>query len=140
MAYLKTILTYHLPSEAEVDKSLLESHGLTVNLLNNNESRNELGAPFHIQLQVMADRADEAVGILKQFNPQRFGSAENVKKIERELAGNAGWILAAAAGSGILTYFILPAWMEENRVMPSLLAGVICGPLIWAASGLFKRK
>ena len=27
MGYLKTVLTYHLPSEAEVDKSLLESHG-----------------------------------------------------------------------------------------------------------------
>jgi hypothetical protein len=25
MSYLKTILTYHMPSEAEVDKSLLEA-------------------------------------------------------------------------------------------------------------------
>jgi hypothetical protein len=27
MSYLKTILTYNLPSEAEVDRAFLESHG-----------------------------------------------------------------------------------------------------------------
>src|SRR3954467_12804144 len=85
VAYLKTILTYHLPSEAEVDKSLLESHGITVNLLNNNESRNELGAPFHIQLQVPGDEVEQAVAVIREFNPQRFGSTENVRQIEREL-------------------------------------------------------
>jgi hypothetical protein len=31
-----------MPPEAEVDKSLLESHGITVNLLNANVTRNEL--------------------------------------------------------------------------------------------------
>jgi predicted phage gp36 major capsid-like protein len=106
MAYLKTILTYHLPSEAEIDKSLLESHGITVNLLNNNEARNELGAPFHIQLQVPGEEAEEAVRVLKEFNPQRFGSAENVRKIERELGGMLIKALGVAAVAGLVFYFL----------------------------------
>jgi hypothetical protein len=106
MAYLKTILTYHMPSEAEVDKSLLESHGLTVNLLNNNEARNEIGAPFHIQLQVPGEEVDEAVRVLKEFNPQRFGSVENVRKIEKELGGLLVKAVAVAAVVGAVVYFL----------------------------------
>ena len=106
MAYLKTVLTYHMPSEAEVDKSLLESHGLTVNLLNNNEARNELGAPFHIQLQVPGEQADEAVRILKEFNPQRFGSAENVRKIEKELGGMLVKAVVVLAVVRVVVYFL----------------------------------
>ncbi len=40
MAYLRTVLSYQLPSEAELDKSSLESHGLTVYLMNNQTTRN----------------------------------------------------------------------------------------------------
>src|SRR5947208_3411381 len=105
MSYLKTILTYHLPSEAEIDKSLLESHGLTVNLLNNNEARNELGAPFHIQLQVPGEEVDEAVRVLKEFNPQRFGSVENVRQIEKELGALLLKGLGVVAVAGTVIYF-----------------------------------
>ncbi len=52
MAYLRTVLSYQLPSEAELDKSFLESHGITVYLMNNQTTRNELGPLFWIQLQV----------------------------------------------------------------------------------------
>lgn len=101
MAYLKAILTYHLPSEREIDKSLLESHGLTVNLLNNNEARNELGAPFQIQLQVPDENVAEAVALIREFNPPRFGSVEKVREIEREpgnaVIKNGGILLAIAA-------------------------------------------
>jgi hypothetical protein len=42
MSYLRTVVTYHQPSEAEVDKAYLESHGHNVCLLNANTARNEL--------------------------------------------------------------------------------------------------
>src|SRR6185503_15736665 len=74
MSYLKSILTYHIPSEADVDKSMLESHGITVNLLNANVARAEFGAPFHIRLQVPDEQVEEAVGILRELRPERFGS------------------------------------------------------------------
>ena len=60
MAYLKTLLTYNMPSEAEVDKAFLESRGIAVCLLNANTSRNELGAPFYVQLQVNAEDLERA--------------------------------------------------------------------------------
>ena len=78
MAYLKTVLTYNQPSEAEVDKAFLESHGLTVCLLNANTSRNELGAPFYIQLQVADEEYERARRLIQEANPQRFGSADRV--------------------------------------------------------------
>ena len=52
MPFLATILTYSAPSEAEVDKSLLEANGFTVNLLNAEVTRMQLGPGFNIQLQV----------------------------------------------------------------------------------------
>ncbi len=93
MAYLKTILTYHLPSQAEVDRSLLESYGITVNLLNAHTTRNELGTPFYIQLQVPDEEVDGAVAIIRRFQPERFGSPEKVRQIERELRGLWVWIV-----------------------------------------------
>src|SRR3954467_13627681 len=95
-----------MPSEAEVDKSLLESHGLTVNLLNNNEARNEIGAPFHIQLQVPGEEVDEAVRVLKEFNPQRFGSIENVRQIEKELGALLVKGVGVVAVVGAILYFL----------------------------------
>lgn len=106
MGYLKTVLTYHLPSEAEIDKSLLESHGLTVNLLNNNEARNELGAPFHIQLQVPDQEVDQAVALIREFNPQRFGSVENVRRIEREIGRALLWYGSEVVIVGLAAYFL----------------------------------
>lgn len=140
MSYLKTILTYHMPSEAEVDKSLLESHGFTVNLLNANMTRNEIGAPFHIQLQVPGEEAEEAVAILKQFNPQRFGSAENVRQIERELGRNLVWILALSTLAGLGVYFATPNSEPSDRITSALLGGLLIGPLLCAILGVFKRK
>src|SRR5215213_2980624 len=103
MSYLRTVITYHQPSEAEVDKAFLESHGLSVCLLNANTSRNELGAPFYIQLQVPDGEYATAVSILKEANPQRFGSAERVAEIERSIVQALLWFavpaaVAAAAG------------------------------------------
>ena len=83
--YLKTILTYNIPSEAEVDKAFLESHGIAVCLLNANTSRNELGAPFYVRLQVMEGDVEAACGLIRQVNPQRFGSRQRVDEIDRQI-------------------------------------------------------
>jgi type IV secretory pathway VirB2 component (pilin) len=140
MSYPKTILTYHLPSEAEVDKSLLESHGITVNLLNAHTTRNELGSPFHIRLQVPAEQVDEAVAIIRQFNPQRFGSAENVKQIERELIrtllGAVAWVCAAIA----VVYVLTPEGGPEPRWASALTSGFGLGILAYAAFAFLRRK
>lgn len=140
MSYLKTILTYHLPSEAEVDKSLLESHGIIVNLLNAHTTRNELGAPFHIRLQVPDDQVDEAVSIIRQFNPQRFGSVENVRQIERELIrtllGAVVWVVAAI----VLVYALSPLIGPEPRWVDALVSGSGLGIFAYAVFALLRRK
>jgi hypothetical protein len=83
--YLRTILTYNIPSEAEVDKAFLESNGIAACLLNANTSRNELGAPFYVRLQVMEGDVATACRLIGQVNPKRFGSKERVDEIDQQI-------------------------------------------------------
>src|SRR4051812_14872346 len=108
MGYLKTVLTYHQPSEAEVDKAFLESHGLNVCLLNGNTARNELGAPFFIQLQVAEEDHANAVAILREANPGRFGSVERVNEIDRGIKRSVGLFLVGAIIGAVGSYFLTP--------------------------------
>ncbi len=142
MGYLKTVLTYNLPSEAEVDKAFLESRGITVCLLNANTSRNELGAPFFVQLQVMEEDAENARNLIKQMNPQRFGSSERVGEIDRQIKRAIARFVMIAVPVGVVVglgaYYLIsnPArtqavyfrrhWvMVDYRLELSLLAGVV---------------
>ena len=123
MNYLKSILTYHIPSEADIDKSMLESHGITVNLMNANVSRAELGAPFHIQLQVPGDQVAEAISILRELRPERFGSPEAVKEIEAGIRrGFIHFSLAALVCTAILFLFVI----DEPSLAQRLVLFVDC--------------
>jgi len=141
MGYLKTILTYNLPSEAEVDKAFLESRGINACLLNANTSRNELGAPFFVRLQVMEEDAENACNLIREANPRRFGSNERVNEIDRQVkrAFARFALVAVPAGvvAGLAVYFLaaVPAhpgalYVRRSRMVPdfrvelSLLAGV----------------
>lgn len=109
MAYLKTVLTYNIPSEAEVDKAFLESHDLIVCLLNANTSRNELGAPFYIQLQVADEEYERAVALLREANPARFGSPARVAELDRAIKRTVGLFLLGAVPAAILALWLTPA-------------------------------
>lgn len=117
MSYLETVLTYGRPSNAKVDKAFLESHGITVFLLNANTARSELGAPYFIRLQVMAEDRERATEILRQANPSRFGSATRVEGIDRQIRRSVSWFLLAALPAGFLAYWRLPEpeWKEQIR-------------------------
>jgi hypothetical protein len=141
MAYLRTILTYQLPSEAELDKSFLESHGLTVYLMNNQTTRNELGPLFWIQLQVPDDEWASANQILREARPERFGSVERVNEIDRQIKRGALCALMGGAILGVLAYFILPmVWPGEasnwvSREQSIVLAGFIGAVAGWRLNG-----
>src|SRR5216684_1469594 len=107
MAYLRTVLSYQLPSEAELDKSFLESHGLTVYLMNNQTTRNELGPLFWIQLQVPGDEWLSASQILREARPERFGSVERVNEIDRVIKRGAFSALVGGVVLGGLAYFLM---------------------------------
>lgn len=133
MGYLKTVITYNQPSEAEVDKAFLESYGLTVCLLNANTSRNELGAPFYIQLQVVDEEYQHAVELLREANPQRFGSTARVAEIERAIFTAIGRFLCAAIPVGMIVYFVVPKPDQQYgssfdwRFIAALAAAVLAG-------------
>lgn len=118
MSYLETVLTYDRPSEAEVDKAFLESHGITVFLLNANTARNELGAPFFIRLQVMTEERERAVEILRAANPARFGSPANVAEIDAQIKRAVVWFLCGAIPAGFAVYWLLPepVWKDQMRL------------------------
>jgi len=107
MSYQKTLLTYRVPGEAEVDKSLLESHGIAVNLLNDRSPPSDLVFPFAIELQVAEERYAEAFAILKEFNPERFGSAERVMQLEKALWAGVRRFSAGGVVSAVLAWFII---------------------------------
>jgi hypothetical protein len=141
MSYLRTVVTYHQPSEAEVDKAFLESHGIAVCLLNANTSRNELGAPFYIQLQVPEIDYDRAVAVLKEANPQRFGSAERVAEIEKSIKRALLRFILPALIFGIVIFFFVPAPIHlyelDLRPRAAVLGGIIAGML---SVFLIKKK
>jgi hypothetical protein len=137
MAYLRTVLSYQLPSEAELDKSFLESHGLTVYLMNNQTTRNELGPLFWIQLQVPDDEWPSANQILRETRPERFGSVERVNAIDRQIKRGVVCAFIGGAILGALAYFLAPmvwpgeaaySWMpQEKSVLIAFLAGAVAG-------------
>jgi hypothetical protein len=154
--YLRTILTYNLPSEAEVDKAFLESNGIAACLLNANTSRNELGAPFFIRLQVMENDVENACSLIRQANPSRFGSSERVREIEgeirRALIRFSCLALPLGIAAGAAAYLVaggLPAaqplslhhfWVRPNvRVDLSLLVGLGVSVAVAAASGRTRK-
>jgi hypothetical protein len=141
MAYLRTVLSYQLPSEAELDKSFLESHGLTVYLMNNQTTRNELGPLFWIQLQVPDDDWLSANQILREARPERFGSVERVNEIDRVIKRGTVRALMGSAVLGGLAYFVLPAiwpgevsnWaLREQSIVLACFIGAVAG---WRWSG-----
>lgn len=150
--YLKTILTYSRPSEAEVDKAFLESHGIAVCLLNANTSRNELGAPFFVRLQVMEGDVRRACRLIGEVNPSRFGSSERVSEIDREIKRSIAWFLLIALpigiGMGFVVYLLSagmaapgPMDVKRNWVTPdvrlelSVAAGLAASVLAAAWNG-----
>ncbi|MGH7997754.1 MAG: hypothetical protein ACREFX_15525 [Opitutaceae bacterium] len=146
MGYLKTIVTYDSPSEAEVDKTFLESHGFSVCLLNANTARNELGPAFWIRLQVNEEQFDAASRVLREANPQRFGSAQRVAEIDREVRRMTLVFLIAALAAGIVAYLLLPrpppsepgGLARDWRPAGAVLAGVLAG--VASAAVLAKRR
>jgi hypothetical protein len=136
MAYLRTVLSYQLPSEAELDKSFLESHGLTVYLMNNQTTRNELGPLFWIQLQVPDDDWLSANQILREARPDRFGSVERVKEIDRVIKRGAVSALIGAAVMGGLAYFALPViWPGEASDLARWEQSIALACFIGAVAG-----
>ncbi|HTB81416.1 MAG TPA: hypothetical protein VK717_11075 [Opitutaceae bacterium] len=142
MAYFQTVLTYQLPSEAELDKSYLEAQGITVYLMNNQTTRNELGPAFWIQLQVAEEDWSSATRILREARPDRFGSAERVNEIDRVLKRGAIHALVGAMILGVIAYFVVSktnpsetssyweAW--EQPVLVAALVGAVAG---WRLGG-----
>src|SRR5579859_6381889 len=95
MAYFRTVLTYQLPSEAELDKSFLEAQGITVYLVSNLNT-GELGPAFWVRLQVAEADWPSATQILHEARPERFGSATRVDELDRVIKRGA---VSAFAGA-----------------------------------------
>ena len=142
MAYLRTVLSYQVPSEAELDKSFLESHGLTVYLMNNQTTRNELGPLFWIQLQVPDEEWLSANQILREARPERFGSVERVNEIDRQIKRGVLGAVMVGAILGALAYFLVPTvWLGEMpREQLALLAGAAGAVAGWRLSGKFPGR
>jgi hypothetical protein len=123
MGYLKTVLTYDRTSEAEVDKSYLESQGISVYLMNGNTTRNELGAPFYIQLQVGDGDFENARDALRAINPKRFGSPAAVAEIDRAVKRTVLFFVAAAIPAGLIAFWLIP--QIHAIAMPSHHGGIV---------------
>jgi hypothetical protein len=154
VAYLQTLLTYSVPSEAEVDRAFLESHGINVCLLNANTSRNELGAPFFVRLQVNAEDLAEAHRLIAEVNPSRFGSPERAEAIDRMVKRAAlRFVLIAlppAIVAAVAVYLLFsapaqaqPVWVRPHFfVLPNLPAemALSTGILVAVVVGIWLNR
>jgi len=132
MAYFRTVLTYQLPSEAELDKSFLEAQGITVYLMNNLTTRNELGPAFWIQLQVAEADWAPATRILREARPERFGSAARVDELDRLIKRGAAGAFLGAMVAGLLAYFVLPAGGRDDASASAMLTAGLAGAVAGA--------
>lgn len=103
-----------------MDKAFLESHGISACLLNANTSRNELGAPFYVRLQVMEGDVANACRLIGEVNPQRFGSRARVDEIDRQikraLARFAFVAVPAGLAAGVATYLLAAGFAASQPV------------------------
>ncbi len=132
MAYLKTVLTYRVPGEAEVDQSLLEANGITVHLMNDRSPPSDLVYPLPIELQVPAEQMEAAVAILRMYNPGRFGSVDRVRQLDRELRRAVGRFVLGGILPAVATWFLV-----NRLVRPGAVDWRFGGAAVaWLAGGL----
>lgn len=110
-------------------------------LMNSEVTRFEIGRPFDIHLQVPDDEAAAALALLRQVNPERFGSVENVRKIARDLRKSVARLVVYCAASALVSFFILRAEKSlGERAVFALVMGIPVGLLFWLGYGMFKRN
>jgi hypothetical protein len=157
MGYLRTVLTYDAPYQAEVDKAFLESHGIAVHLLNASMARDQMGLAFNIQLQVNEADFETASKVLRDANPRRFGSPARVAELDRLVKRQAIFFFGAAIPVGFLAYRLIAYlgqgpvqfWPRgsggplaghgtfDNRLAAAVAIGILAG--IWSAKAGSRR-
>jgi hypothetical protein len=114
MSFLSTIRTYDRQSEAELDKSMLESCGFTVNLLNHDSAISEFGGMLKIQLQVPDEEAARAASILQSSRPRIEGATERVRKEETDIVRFFGRMALSLFGTWLLAFGILSIVLDRG--------------------------
>lgn len=144
MSYFKTVLTYTQAIDAEVDRSMLESEGIVVNLLNRDSGLGGLGGPFLIQLQVDAGNLDRATGLIRSRRPERFGNTENIKGAEAAIYRGTRRYLWFGLSSIVFLFVVELVW-KPNHIEFGKLAGenIVIGILmsvpLWLLYEFFRK-
>jgi hypothetical protein len=133
---MKTVLTYGNASEAEVDKSMLESEGMVVYLLNRNSPWNSWGGPFAIQLRVDDENVKRAADLIRAACPSRFGNQARANEAGDAFLRGARrflWsVVSSIAGLFVIEVIWNPNHVDIGRMVAvNLVLGVIVGFPIW---------
>ncbi len=144
MLNLKTVLTYRKPIEAEIDKSMLESEGIVVNLLNRDSALDGLGGPFLIQLQVDDQNVERAAELIKSRSPGRIGNEANIRSAENAIARGARRYLWFGFSSIALLFLLEAVWnpnhIEVGRLTGlNIVLGIFISIPIWLLYELFRK-
>jgi len=136
----KTVLTYPKRIDAEIDRSMLEGEGITVNLLNHDSSMTELGSAFQIQLQVQPEDHERAVALIRSKHPERFGSIDRARKEEAAIGRGFRRFLVTIAATSLILFFFVP-WIPsvDNRILVAFLSGFALGIPIWLIYELLRK-
>ncbi len=133
---MKTVLSYDNASEADVDKSLLESEGIVVYLLNRDSPLNAWGGPFMIQLQVDDQNLEEAAGLIRSKSPSRFGNEVRAKEASDAFVRGARRYLWCGLSSIVSLFIVETVWnpnhVEIGKLVGlNLILGLILSVPIW---------
>jgi hypothetical protein len=125
---LTTIRVYSRAGHAEFGETALAAHGIHALLLDNNATRTISSDAVSVALQVADEDVERALAILKDSQPELFGSEQVVAglqtNLKRDLARYAGYVFLA----GAVCFFVVARRGELwGRCGAALLLGMLCG-------------
>ena len=138
----RSIKVYDRAGQAEFAQSILLRHGISAVLQDENSDRTQTSRAISMSLLVEEEDAGRAFGILREAQPEVFGSVGEVSRIQsdlvRWLVAYAGYVLA----SGVLCFFVVARrGAFVPRCEAALLLGALCAiPLVILHANVFTKK
>ena len=137
----RTIFVFHAAGQAEVMQCLLEAHGITATLWDENATRTRSNEAISIALLVSEEDATRAIQILKEEEPRLFAHSSKAAEIDTEIKRSVLRYLVYALASAFVCYFLLDQGIIFfARCRDALMSGFLCAVPMMCFRYLLNRR
>ncbi|MBI5769403.1 MAG: DUF2007 domain-containing protein [Verrucomicrobia bacterium] len=135
------VWTYSRAGQAEEAQSILAGHGISSELRDENIDRTHSSSAINTSVLVPDEDVLRAEAILRKLQPEVFGSASTISRIQSDLVRSIGLYVAYVLVSGVLSFFTVARRGEfVARCEASLLIGALCGIALMMLHSKWKRR